>query len=82
MSENISVEVEKKINIKVKHSKYKKLKISAYGIKGTGKDGVAIHVFRDAYTESINVTIDELKALKEMIDNFLERYNQLKDGGW
>jgi len=78
---SVSVKVEKKIDIKVRHSKYKTLEISAYGLKGTEEDDVAIHVFRDAYTESINVTVDELKALKEMIDNFLERYDQLRDGG-
>jgi len=76
---SVSVKVEKKIDIKVKHSKHGRLEISAYGLKGTEEDDVAIHVFRDAYTESINVTVNELKALKEMIDNFLERYNQLRE---
>jgi len=78
---SVSVKVEKKIDIEVKHSKHKTLEISAYGLKGTEEDDVAIHVFREGYTESINVTIDELRALKEMINNFLERYNQLRDGG-
>ena len=77
---SVSVKVEEKIDIEIKHPKYKTLEISAYGLKGTEEDDVAIHVFREGYTESINVTVDELKALKEMIDNFLERYSQLRDG--